>query len=79
MSNAIQKLLKGIPVIPVLELTNVDTAPALANALITGGLPALEITLRTPQALDIIAVIKDACPDAIIGAGTVNTPEQMQR
>ena len=62
MSTAIQKLLEGIPVIPVLALTNVDTAPALANALVDGGLPALEITLRTPQAMDVITAIKDACP-----------------
>jgi len=77
MSHAIQKLLDGIPVIPVLALTDVDTAPALANALIDGGLPALEITLRTPQAMDIIAAIKESCPKAIVGAGTVNTPQQV--
>ena len=78
MSTATQKLLEGIPVIPVLALTNVDTAPDLANALVEGGLPALEITLRTPQAMDVIAAIKDACPKAIVGAGTVNTPEQLE-
>ncbi len=78
MSVAIQKLLDGIPVIPVLALNNVDSAPALANALIDGGLPALEITLRTPQAMDVIAAIKEACPKAIVGAGTVNTPEQAE-
>jgi len=78
MSRAIEKLLDGIPVIPVLALTDVDTAPALANALIEGGLPALEITLRTPQAFDVIAAIKDACPRAIVGAGTVNTAEQVE-
>ena len=78
MSSAIQQLLHGIPVIPVLALTDVDTAPALANALVDGGLPALEITLRTPQAMDIIAAIKEACPKAIVGAGTVNTPAQVE-
>jgi 2-dehydro-3-deoxyphosphogluconate aldolase/(4S)-4-hydroxy-2-oxoglutarate aldolase len=76
---AIETLLDGIPVIPVLELTDVDTAPALADALISGGLPALEITLRTSQALDAIAAIKSACPAAIVGAGTVNTPAQLEQ
>lgn len=77
-NTTVQKLLEGIPVIPVLALTNVETAPALANALIEGGLPALEITLRTPQAMDVIAAIKESCPKAIVGAGTVNTPEQVE-
>jgi len=79
MSNSIESLLDGIPVIPVLELTDVDTAPALANALIDGGLPALEITLRTPQAMDAIAAIKESCPNAIVGVGTVNTLQQIER
>ena len=79
MTSAIQTLLQGVPVIPVLALTDVKSAPALANALIDGGLPALEITLRTPQALDVIAEIRNACPNAIVGAGTVNTPEQVDQ
>lgn len=79
MSSAIQQLLRGIPVIPVLALTDVDSAPALANALVDGGLPALEITLRTPQAMDVISAIKDSCPKAIVGAGTVNTPQQVEQ
>lgn len=79
MSSAIQQLLHGIPVIPVLALTDIDNAPALANALVDGGLPALEITLRTPEAMDIIAAIKESCPKAIVGAGTVNTPAQVEQ
>lgn len=79
MSNEIQTLLDAIPVIPVLALSDVDSAPDLANALIAGGLPALEITLRTPQALDVIAAIKQSCPSAIVGAGTVNTPDQIDQ
>jgi 2-dehydro-3-deoxyphosphogluconate aldolase / (4S)-4-hydroxy-2-oxoglutarate aldolase len=69
-------LLAMTPVVPVLAIETVDTALPLARALVAGGLPVLEITLRTPAALDIIHVIGSEIEAAVVGAGTVLTPEQ---
>lgn len=63
------------PVIPVVVLEDAADAVPLARALVAGGLPAIEITLRTPAALDAIRAIADAVPGAVVGAGTVLTPE----
>ncbi|MFE5736250.1 bifunctional 4-hydroxy-2-oxoglutarate aldolase/2-dehydro-3-deoxy-phosphogluconate aldolase [Streptomyces celluloflavus] len=65
------------PVIPVVVLHDAADAVPLARALVAGGLPAIEVTLRTPAALDAIRAIADEVPDAVIGAGTVLTPEQV--
>lgn len=62
------------PVIPVVVLDDAADAVPLARALVAGGLPAIEVTLRTPAALDAIRVIADGVPDAVVGAGTVLTP-----
>lgn len=63
------------PVIPVIVIDDVADAEPLARALVAGGLPALEVTLRTPAALDAIRAMKRV-PGAIVGAGTVtNGPE----
>lgn len=59
------------PVIPVLTIANLDDALPLARALAENGLPVLEITLRTPCALEAIALIARELPDACVGAGTV--------
>ena len=56
--------------------TSRDAVP-LARALVAGGLPAIEVTLRTPAALDAIRAIADEVPDAVVGAGTVITPAQV--
>ena len=61
------------PVIPVLVIDRLEDAAPLARALCHGGLRVLEITLRTPAGLPAIAAMKAAAPDAIIGAGTVNS------
>jgi 2-dehydro-3-deoxyphosphogluconate aldolase/(4S)-4-hydroxy-2-oxoglutarate aldolase len=50
------------------------SAAPLAQALLAGGVPIIEITLRTPSALDVIRAITDNVPDAVVGAGTVTTP-----
>jgi 2-dehydro-3-deoxyphosphogluconate aldolase / (4S)-4-hydroxy-2-oxoglutarate aldolase len=68
-------LLSRAPVIPVVILDEPADATPLAQALLAGGLPIIEITLRTPKALDVIRAISDTVPDVIIGAGTVTTPE----
>jgi 2-dehydro-3-deoxyphosphogluconate aldolase / (4S)-4-hydroxy-2-oxoglutarate aldolase len=64
------------PVIPVLVVENVADAVPLAQALVAGGLPALEVTLRTPAALDVIRAMASV-PGAVVGAGTVLNPAQL--
>ena len=64
-------LLRAAPLIPVLTISDVSTAEGLALALQAGGLRNLEVTLRTPVALEAIALMKAAAPDLMIGAGTV--------
>ncbi|GGO44770.1 bifunctional 4-hydroxy-2-oxoglutarate aldolase/2-dehydro-3-deoxy-phosphogluconate aldolase [Streptomyces lasiicapitis] len=59
------------PVVPVVVVEDIDHAIPLARALVAGGLPAIEVTLRTPVALDAIRAIADGVPDAVVGAGTV--------
>lgn len=67
-------LLDLAPVIPVVVLDDAERAVPLARALLAGGLPAIEITLRTPCALDAIGRIAAEVPEAVVGAGTVRTP-----
>ncbi|HKT53453.1 MAG TPA: bifunctional 4-hydroxy-2-oxoglutarate aldolase/2-dehydro-3-deoxy-phosphogluconate aldolase [Caulobacteraceae bacterium] len=59
------------PVIPVLTIERADHAVPLARALVVGGLRALEVTLRTPAALEAIQRIATEVPEAVVGAGTV--------
>lgn len=59
------------PVIPVVVVEDIADAVPLARALVAGGLPAIEVTLRTPAALDAIRAIAAQVPDAVVGAGTV--------
>ncbi|MFG2144394.1 bifunctional 4-hydroxy-2-oxoglutarate aldolase/2-dehydro-3-deoxy-phosphogluconate aldolase [Streptomyces sp. NPDC048696] len=59
------------PVVPVVVLDDAADAVPLARALVAGGLPAIEITLRTPAALDAIRAIAAEVPGAVVGAGTV--------
>jgi 2-dehydro-3-deoxyphosphogluconate aldolase/(4S)-4-hydroxy-2-oxoglutarate aldolase len=70
-------LLDLAPVVPVVVLQDVSEAVPLARALVAGGLAAIEVTLRTPVALDAIRAIAEEVPDAVVGAGTVITPEQV--
>ena len=65
------------PIIPVLVIETLAHAEPLAKALIAGGLPVLEVTLRTPCALDAIRVMADV-PGGVVGAGTLLTPEDVQ-
>jgi 2-dehydro-3-deoxyphosphogluconate aldolase/(4S)-4-hydroxy-2-oxoglutarate aldolase len=65
------------PVVPVVVVSDAADAVPLARALVAGGLPAIEVTLRTPAALDAIRAIADEVPDAVVGAGTVITPDQV--
>ncbi|MFJ9003759.1 bifunctional 4-hydroxy-2-oxoglutarate aldolase/2-dehydro-3-deoxy-phosphogluconate aldolase [Streptomyces canus] len=70
-------LLDLAPVVPVVVLEDASDAVPLARALVAGGLPAIEVTLRTPVALDAIRAIAGAVPEAVVGAGTVITPDQV--
>ena len=63
------------PVIPVIVLQRVADAVPLARALVAGGVKVLEITLRTPVALECMRAIALAVPEAIVGAGTIRTVE----
>jgi 2-dehydro-3-deoxyphosphogluconate aldolase/(4S)-4-hydroxy-2-oxoglutarate aldolase len=65
------------PVIPVLTIERVADAVPLARALVRGGLPVLEITLRTPAALEALKAIAAGVPEAIVGAGTVLNEAQL--
>jgi len=64
------------PVIPVLVIEDVAHAVPIAQALVAGGLPALEVTLRTPCALDVIRAMKTVS-GAVVGAGTVLNPRDL--
>lgn len=63
--------LDGQPVIPVVRIDHLADAVPLARALARGGLPAIEITLRTPPAIDAIRLVAAEVADAVVGAGTV--------
>ena len=69
-------IMAGQPVIPVLKITRIEDAVPLAQALVNGGLPAIEVTLRTPVALDAIRAIAADVPGAIVGAGTILNAKQ---
>jgi 2-dehydro-3-deoxyphosphogluconate aldolase/(4S)-4-hydroxy-2-oxoglutarate aldolase len=71
------ELLRGIGVMPILTVDSIAQAQAQAEALMRGGLRGIEITLRTPAALDAITRLKRFLPELSIGAGTVLTPEQL--
>ncbi|MGE6331547.1 bifunctional 4-hydroxy-2-oxoglutarate aldolase/2-dehydro-3-deoxy-phosphogluconate aldolase [Stenotrophomonas sp. NPDC077659] len=73
----VRAVLKLAPVIPVFTPDDVDDAVQVAQALFRGGLPVIEVTLRTPRALQAIRAMVEAVPDAVVGAGTVLTPAQM--
>ncbi len=66
------------PVVPVLVIEDASIARPLAEALVAGGLPALEVTLRTPAALDVIAAMAEV-EGGVVGAGTVLTPEDVAK
>ncbi|MDA0563474.1 bifunctional 4-hydroxy-2-oxoglutarate aldolase/2-dehydro-3-deoxy-phosphogluconate aldolase [Streptomonospora sp. S1-112] len=66
------------PVIPVVVLESADAAVPLARALVAGGLAAIEVTLRTEAALEGIERIAAEVPGAVVGAGTVTSPEQVR-
>ncbi|SFG15145.1 2-dehydro-3-deoxyphosphogluconate aldolase / (4S)-4-hydroxy-2-oxoglutarate aldolase [Novosphingobium sp. CF614] len=77
-SAAVEKVMLLAPVIPVLVVEDIEHALPIAEALVAGGLPALEVTLRTPCAIAAIKAMKQV-PGAVVGAGTVLTPDDLAR
>lgn len=69
-------VLDVVPVMPVVVVDDLAHAVPVARALVAGGLPAIELTLRTPVALDAIAAIAAEVPEILVGAGTIVTPGQ---
>lgn len=65
-----QVLKRARPVLPVLVIEDVSLALDLAGALYAGGVEVLEVTLRTPRALDALAAIRKELPQLLVGAGT---------
>ena len=78
MKPTIDALMRTAPVIPVLVIEDVAHAVGIAQALVAGGLPVLEVTLRTEAALDVIRAMKTV-PGAIVGAGTVLNPAMLDQ
>lgn len=69
-------LLDAVPVMPVVVVDRLEDAVPVARALVDGGLPAIELTLRTSVALEAIRAIATEVPEILVGAGTVVTPSQ---
>ena len=69
---SIPEILALGPVMPVIVIDDAAQAVPLATALLAGGIRTIEITLRTPAALDAIRAVAADCPDIVVGAGTVN-------
>lgn len=74
-----EQLLRAAGILPVVTVHTLDEARRVSEALLAGGLPAIELTLRTPVAMEALAMLKRELPDIVIGAGTVLSVEQMQR
>lgn len=71
-------LLRNAGVLPVITVHTLDEARAIADALLEGGLNTLELTLRTPVAIDALAMLKRERPDIVIGAGTILNAENIR-
>jgi len=67
------------PIVPVLVINKVEDALPIAEALLSADVRVLEVTLRTPAALDVISLIAKELPEAIIGTGTVTNRHQLQQ
>jgi len=71
--------ISNIGIVPVIALDNANQAVPLAKALIDGGLPCAEVTFRTAAAEESIRQMARHCPDMLVGAGTILTPEQADK
>ena len=76
---ALERVLTAAPVVPVVTIEDAGTAVPLARALVRGGLPAIEVTLRTAAALDAVKAIAAEVEGAFVGAGTVLDAAQLKQ
>jgi len=74
----IREMLGLAVVMPVMVIDRVEDAVPLARALVAGGIRVLEVTLRTPAALAAIRAMTEEMPEAIVGAGTLTRPQQVE-
>ncbi|MEE8526421.1 MAG: bifunctional 4-hydroxy-2-oxoglutarate aldolase/2-dehydro-3-deoxy-phosphogluconate aldolase [Thermoanaerobaculia bacterium] len=77
MNDGLRQLLDPIPVIPVLTVRRIEDAVPLARALVKGGLPVIEVTLRTEAAVEAICRMVEEVPEATVGAGTLTRAEDV--
>ena len=70
--------MRRTPVVPVVVIDDAEEAVPVANALVAGGLPIIEVTMRTDTAADSIAAIRSDVPEAFVGAGTVLSADHAQ-
>ena len=77
--NNIMEQIEKTGIIPVVVIDDVKDAEPLAKALIAGGLPCAEVTFRTAAAAESIKIMREKFPEMLVGAGTVLTPEQVDR
>lgn len=70
------EIMRASPVIPVIAIDKIEHAVPLARALVAGGIRVLEVTLRTEHGLPAIRAIAESVPDAIVGVGTLTSPEE---
>ncbi len=76
---ALLEKVRANPVIAVVVIDDAASAVPLARALLEGGISAIELTLRTPAALDALTAIRAECPEILVGLGTVLTPDQVKQ
>ena len=74
-----QDIFKRSPIVPVMVINKLEHAVPLAKALVAGGISVLEVTLRTPCALEAITKIAKEVPEALVGAGTILNEEQLDQ
>ncbi|MBS0589145.1 MAG: bifunctional 4-hydroxy-2-oxoglutarate aldolase/2-dehydro-3-deoxy-phosphogluconate aldolase, partial [Proteobacteria bacterium] len=74
----VEATLRAAPVVAVVVIDDLAAAVPMAKALVAGGIPAIEITLRTPVALDAIRAIASEVEGAVVGSGTVLTPSDLK-
>jgi 2-dehydro-3-deoxyphosphogluconate aldolase / (4S)-4-hydroxy-2-oxoglutarate aldolase len=79
LSSTPDSLLSVVPVVPVVVIDDLAHAVPVARALVEGGLPVIELTLRTPVALEAIHAIATQVPEILVGAGTIVTPGQVKQ
>ncbi len=79
MTITVREVMQTSPVIPVMVIDDINDAVPMAQALVSGGLRVLEITLRTEVALEAIKIIKAEVPEALVGAGTILNPAHLEQ